>query len=76
MDKLLALKLFVETVDAKGFSSAARRINLATSSVTRVMDSPLHRAVPRQLSRAVSEAGAGAGGNADRRDRRAARPTH
>ncbi|MGE8366469.1 helix-turn-helix domain-containing protein [Cupriavidus basilensis] len=74
MDKLLALKLFVETVDAKGFSSAARRINLATSSVTRMMDSPLHRAVPRQLSRAVSEAGAG--GIVDRRDRRPARPTH
>ncbi|QUN26287.1 LysR family transcriptional regulator [Cupriavidus sp. KK10] len=39
MDKLLALRVFVETVDAKGFSSAARRLSLATSSVTRMMDS-------------------------------------
>ncbi len=38
MDKLLALKMFVETVDAKGFSAAARRLNLATSSVTRTLD--------------------------------------
>lgn len=38
MDKLLALKMFVETVDAKGFSAAARRMNLATSSVTRALD--------------------------------------
>ena len=38
MDKLLALKMFVETVDAKGFSAAARRLQLATSSVTRALD--------------------------------------
>jgi len=38
MDKLLALKMFVETVDAKGFSAAARRMDLATSSVTRALD--------------------------------------
>ena len=38
MDKLLALKMFVETVDAKGFSAAARRLELATSSVTRALD--------------------------------------
>lgn len=38
MDKLLALKMFVETVDANGFSAAARRLDLATSSVTRAMD--------------------------------------
>ncbi|TDF60125.1 LysR family transcriptional regulator [Cupriavidus sp. L7L] len=38
MDKLLALKMFVETVDAKGFSAAARRLDLATSSVTRALD--------------------------------------
>ncbi|KAI3590871.1 Transcriptional regulator, LysR family [Cupriavidus sp. U2] len=38
MDKLLALKMYVETVDAKGFSAAARRMNLATSSVTRMLD--------------------------------------
>ncbi|GGP70996.1 LysR family transcriptional regulator [Shewanella algicola] len=39
MDKLLALKMFVETVDAKGFSSAARNLSVATSSVTRMVDS-------------------------------------
>ncbi|GJG94205.1 LysR family transcriptional regulator [Cupriavidus pauculus] len=38
MDKLLALRMYVETVDAKGFSAAARRMNLATSSVTRTLD--------------------------------------
>ncbi len=38
MDKLLALKMFVESVDAKGFSAAARRLNLAPSSVTRMID--------------------------------------
>ena len=38
MDKLLALKMFVETVDARGFSAAARRMSLATSSVTRTLD--------------------------------------
>lgn len=38
MDKLLALKMFVETVDARGFSAAARRLDLATSSVTRALD--------------------------------------
>ncbi|MGV8920049.1 MAG: LysR family transcriptional regulator [Pseudomonas sp.] len=38
MDKLLALKMFVEAVDAKGFSAAARHLGLATSSVTRMID--------------------------------------
>lgn len=38
MDKLLALKMFVETVDAKGFSAAARQLGVATSSVTRMID--------------------------------------
>jgi DNA-binding transcriptional LysR family regulator len=38
MDKLLALKMFVESVDAKGFSAAARKLDLATSSVTRMVD--------------------------------------
>lgn len=37
MDKLLALKMFVESVDAKGFSAAARKLDLATSSVTRMI---------------------------------------
>jgi DNA-binding transcriptional LysR family regulator len=38
MDKLLALKMFVETVDARGFSAAARQLGVATSSVTRMID--------------------------------------
>jgi DNA-binding transcriptional LysR family regulator len=38
MDKLLALKMFVQAVDSKGFSSAARQLGLATSSVTRMID--------------------------------------
>lgn len=38
MDKLLAMKMFVATVDAQGFSAAARRLGLATSSVTRLVD--------------------------------------
>uniref|UniRef100_UPI003C7B1CC6 helix-turn-helix domain-containing protein n=1 Tax=Pseudomonas veronii TaxID=76761 RepID=UPI003C7B1CC6 len=38
MDKLLALKIFIQSVDSKGFSSAARQLNLATSSVTRMID--------------------------------------
>ncbi|WP_371370144.1 LysR family transcriptional regulator [Pseudomonas sp. QL9] len=38
MDKLAALRLFVETVNAGGFSPAARRLGIATSSVTRAMD--------------------------------------
>ncbi|MGF6518844.1 DNA-binding transcriptional LysR family regulator [Pseudomonas sp. BT76 TE3572] len=37
-DKLLALKMFIQSVDSKGFSSAARQLNLATSSVTRMID--------------------------------------
>ncbi|AZE43148.1 Transcriptional regulator, LysR family [Pseudomonas chlororaphis subsp. aureofaciens] len=35
MDKLLALKMFVETVRCGGYSSAARKLGLSTSSVTR-----------------------------------------
>lgn len=38
MDKLLALKMFVQAVDSKGFSSAARQLGMATSSVTRMID--------------------------------------
>jgi DNA-binding transcriptional LysR family regulator len=38
MDKLLALKMFVESVDAQGFSAAARKLELAPSSVTRMID--------------------------------------
>jgi DNA-binding transcriptional LysR family regulator len=35
MDKLLALKMFVETVRSGGYSSAARKLGISTSSVTR-----------------------------------------
>lgn len=63
MDKLLALKMFVETVDAKGFSAAARRLDLATSSITRTIDgletelgAVLLNRSTRQVT--VSEAGA------------------
>lgn len=38
MDKLLALKTLVEVAETGGFSSAARRLGVATSSVTRLMD--------------------------------------
>ncbi|SFL49097.1 LysR family transcriptional regulator [Azotobacter beijerinckii] len=63
MDKLLALRMFIETVDASGFSAAARAIGVATSSVTRMVDALetelgtvlLNRST-RQIS--VTEAGA------------------
>ncbi len=63
MDKLLGLRMFVATVEAKGFSAAARRVGVATSSVTRMVDaleaelgSVLLNRSTRQIS--VSQAGA------------------
>jgi hypothetical protein len=38
MDKLLALKTFIEVADTAGFSRAARNLGVATSSVTRLID--------------------------------------
>ncbi|NIE73444.1 LysR family transcriptional regulator [Pantoea sp. Ap-967] len=38
MDKFLAMKMFSTTVDARGFSAAARKLGVATSSVTRLVD--------------------------------------
>lgn len=38
MDKLLAIKTFMATVEARGFSAAARKLGVATSSVTRLVD--------------------------------------
>ncbi|QJR80151.1 LysR family transcriptional regulator [Alteromonas pelagimontana] len=38
MDKFLALKMFVATVDAKGFSQAARNLSVAPSTITRIVD--------------------------------------
>lgn len=62
MDKLLALKLFVATVDCRGFSAAARQLGLATSSVTRAvgglereLGAVLLNRSPRQVT--VTEAG-------------------
>ncbi|MBC7211845.1 MAG: LysR family transcriptional regulator, partial [Pseudomonas sp.] len=63
MDKLLALKVFMATAEAGGFSAAARRLGVATSSVTRQVDalelelgaSLLNRST-RQVS--LTEAGA------------------
>jgi len=39
MDKFLALNTLLEVADAGGFSKAAQRLGVATSSVTRLMDS-------------------------------------
>ncbi|MDR8399979.1 LysR family transcriptional regulator [Paraburkholderia sp. USG1] len=39
MDKFLAIKTLLEVADAGGFSKAAQHIGVATSSVTRLMDS-------------------------------------
>lgn len=39
MDKLAALRAFVEVAEAGGFSKAARRLGVAASSVTRQVDS-------------------------------------
>ncbi|PZO13571.1 MAG: LysR family transcriptional regulator [Leptolyngbya foveolarum] len=39
MDQLAAMRSFVKTVDAGGFSEAARQMNLAVSSVTRQINS-------------------------------------
>ncbi|GAB54515.1 hypothetical protein GPUN_0368 [Glaciecola punicea ACAM 611] len=37
-DKFASMAAFVKTVDEKGFSAAARQLDLATSSVTRLVD--------------------------------------
>ncbi|MBB3102217.1 LysR family transcriptional regulator [Azomonas macrocytogenes] len=63
MDKLLALKMFVTTVDTNGFSAAARQLGVATSSVTRMVDAlecELGTALLNRSTRqvTVSEAGA------------------
>lgn len=39
MDKLHALRAFLDVADTGGFSKAARRLGVATSSVTRLIDS-------------------------------------
>lgn len=63
MDKLLAMKMFTATVDAQGFSAAARRLGVATSSVTRLVDaleSELGTTLLNRSTRQVSLTEAGA----------------
>lgn len=38
MDKFLAMKMFMATVETQGFSAAARKMAVAISSVTRLVD--------------------------------------
>jgi DNA-binding transcriptional LysR family regulator len=63
MDKFTALSMFVEVAETGGFSSAARRLNIATSSVTRAVEAleeslgtVLFNRTTRQV--ALSDAGA------------------
>ncbi|HEK1011288.1 TPA: LysR family transcriptional regulator [Pseudomonas putida] len=63
MDKLLAMKMFTATVDAQGFSAAARTLGVATSSVTRLVDaleSALGTTLLNRSTRQVSLTEAGA----------------
>ncbi|MFJ4444944.1 LysR family transcriptional regulator [Pseudomonas sp. NPDC089422] len=63
MDKLLAMRMFTTTVDARGFSAAARRLGVATSSVTRLVDaleSELGTTLLNRSTRQVSLTEAGA----------------
>lgn len=63
MDKLLAMQMFTATVDAQGFSAAARRLGVATSSVTRLVDaleSELGTTLLNRSTRQVSLTEAGA----------------
>ncbi|MFV3402602.1 LysR family transcriptional regulator [Pseudomonas sp. NY15463] len=64
MDKLLAIKAFMATVEAQGFSAAARRQGVATSSVTRLVDAleaELGATLLNRSTRQVSLTEAGAG---------------
>ncbi|ANB76502.1 LysR family transcriptional regulator [Paraburkholderia phytofirmans OLGA172] len=63
MDKFTALSMFVEVAQTGGFTSAARRLNIATSSVTRAVEAleeslgtVLFNRTTRQV--ALSDAGA------------------
>lgn len=63
MDKLLALKAFVDVAETQGFSKAARRMGVATSSVTRLIDAleaSLGSALLTRSTRLVSLTDAGA----------------
>ncbi|MEX5586307.1 MULTISPECIES: LysR family transcriptional regulator [Pseudomonas] len=64
MDKLLAIKTFMATVEARGFSAAARKLGVATSSVTRLVDaleSELGATLLNRSTRQVSLTEAGVG---------------
>ncbi|KFE57060.1 LysR family transcriptional regulator [Pseudomonas syringae] len=62
MDKLLALKMFVETVRCGGYSSAARKLGISTSSVTRQvagLESELGASLLNRTTRSTSVTMAG-----------------
>jgi len=63
MDKLAALQMFIETVEAGGFSAAARRLGVATSSVTRMvtaLEADLQTVLLNRSTRQVTVTEAGA----------------
>ncbi|WP_341892029.1 LysR family transcriptional regulator [Variovorax sp. YR752] len=63
MDKFLALRAFVDVAETGGFSKAARRMGVATSSVTRLMDAleeSLGSALLTRTTRQVTLTDAGA----------------
>ena len=62
MDKLVALTTLLEVAEAGGFSKAAQRLGVATSSVTRLMDAleaSLGTALLTRTTRRVSLTDAG-----------------
>lgn len=64
MDKLLALQMFVETVRCGGYSAAARKLGLSTSSVTRQvagLESELGASLLNRTTRNISVTLAGQG---------------
>lgn len=63
MDKLLALRAFIDVAEMGGFSKAARRMGVATSSVTRLIDAleqSLGSALLTRTTRQVTLTDAGA----------------
>lgn len=62
MDKFTAIKMFVSTVENKGFSAAARQLGVATSSVSRMIDAleaELETALLNRTTRLVTVTDAG-----------------
>src|ERR1700758_1515438 len=63
VDKFLALRAFIDVAETGGFSKAARRMGVATSSVTRLMDAleeSLGSALLTRTTRQVTLTDAGA----------------